>query len=283
MLDEIKKYITLTAYWPILSFIILLIGYLTFYFYSTTQNIPFAQPTLTLIIGLGLFVSLVTATAIIVGFYSSETPDLNSAISISLFVVSLTNRPDAIAIAIIIFLTWAYYKNLFNLKFNGKKFQNFFTRFFSNFFFPLLALSYGIFIDGSILFLFPLFYLIILTTYKSKDSFNKLLLSIFLSLLLTSVILSSTILKNVSYTFFGLTRVKADVTLNEDIHKTGIIKFQDASFIYLEDSIQQTILLPQSRVISIVKLKEDFKRKSLLDETKDLFHLVVDSSASLKR
>ncbi|MBK7375571.1 MAG: hypothetical protein IPJ02_08430 [Chitinophagaceae bacterium] len=270
MIQKLKDNSALIAYWPVASFIIVLIGYLTFYFYTNYNDIPFSDPSLILIIGLGLFVSTFVALTFYLGYSAKQTPKLSWAISLSFFMYILSQDSTKVSSIIMIFLVAYYFLYLINpkSKINAQKINPF--PILSELIITLAGVAFAVFYDSSFMLVFPGVFVLMIIVYFSKGSLQKLLVAAVISLLLASATFPTTLLKNVNYTFFGLTRMKAKIVMSDSTVKIGVIKFQDNNYLYMEDSLKQTLLIPKSHLSLIIKDKEAIKPNSLITDIKNM-------------
>lgn len=260
MLGNLSRYSKYLEYWPLLTFSVLFLGYISFYTYCSVNGITFVKPDLSLIVGLGLFnLGFLAFVFAISGI--KHLPDSIVILFALGYIFFIPLHPLVIILLVLSSINmvsmieeWTYDPND---KFNRKRIKVKSLRAIKKVSFALLILTVAIiivFVENGMYYAILYFFvdkakqLSRAFQKKKKVSFaNLAMLLIFLPIFIAIVVLGK-----IDYTIFGLAQTPCSLYLTSKDSVAGKLVYKDDNYFYLStDKNKITVMIPNTSVDSV--------------------------------
>ncbi len=255
-LNSIKSYSEL---WPLVTFIVILFGYLGFYNYTNLNGIIFSTPDLSLIIGIGLYNILIASFLFALAFtfaLRKSEPLLVNSLIITCTVHFSSIHPKLLSGLILICLQIFIYKSLKKTSFSKKRKlvisrnKNSVTRDIITG--SILTIFLTLFVDADFWFKVVIIHFIIMAYNKLAIEWKKNLIGIILVSLTIPFFTSAYFLNDIRFTIFGLSQQYSKIILMDKKEIEGIITYISPNEVYIKTD-STNIVLPKQEVIIIEK------------------------------
>lgn len=283
-INNLKEHIGI---WPILTFFILLLGYIGFYTYCSVERIPFAVPDISLIAGIGIY----NFIAILLMYNPNKrniNPSLINAILISTYLNFLSINPILLASLVLIDIQFRVFgfdgllakkksvTELRNMVYNKyrRKAKLYILLF-------LLIIILTLFVDSNFFFTIIAVYFISKLYHFAKKQRPKNLFLLFFISLSIPIFTAQNHLNNISYTIMGLSKEFARISTLENKEYQGIITFKTSSNLYLKSYSKKdlnNIIIPSNQIREISILDTVIKPCTGLDLLTNKFDYIKSLS-----
>lgn len=271
--------------WPIATFVVLLMGYIGFYTYSSRFRITFPSPDISLILGIGIY----NLVIVLIAYFTTsrrKEPRMSQALFMINYVYFLTINPIIVAgVALIhlqlrqMTLTRQDIKKL-----DGTAGQSAFARkrkmipsrykwrLIGDLVVLLLAITFTIFINVDFMAIFGVVYAFQYFIFKVKTQSRPNPFAIFLTFILTPLLTAHLLFTNINFTLFGLAREKV-VLYTAERNYTGIINYKSQTETYFFDSDSaRNLVIPSEKIIMTKKVEEQIRPLSGIDWMKEIIN-----------
>ena len=282
---DFKEAKELINFWPAASFIVIFWGYLSFYTYSAKNLLPYINPNITLVAGLGIY-SLLVLTTFFFFVKRNKQPRVYTTLILIFFFKFLAADPKVIAILIGYNLIAKYIEsqkffthssNAKTKTFTEKKNIAKSTKFYPNnaeIIVVFISLVISLFWDENFWWLIMIFHAILFVIYKFKQNPSKYILHVLVFGSMVPVITTYYFLDNVNFTLFGLSKNVVSINTEKNCQR-AILVYKDSDFLYLKDSVNSvnTYILPASKLdkMDITELKNFPKKESIVNKIDLIF------------
>jgi len=278
-LNDIKNLKENLGLWPILTFFILLLGYIGFYTYCSINRIPFPIPDISLIAGIGIY----NFIAILLMYNPKKrniNPSLINAILITVYLNFLSINPIILASVILIDIqfrvfgfdglffkkkkrTIAELRELVERKMARK------IKLYIPIFITIILLT--LFVNENIWMTIIAVYFISKLYYYVKMQRTKNYFILFFISLSIPIFTAQNHLTNIDYTIMGLSKEYSEVLTSKSTYK-GLITFKSSNNLYLKTTSkkgEENIIIPTNDIQKIIILDTIIKPLTGLDYLKN--------------
>jgi len=270
--------------WSVATSLVVIIGFIGFYTYSSLNKIPFVYPSIQLIIGIGIF-NLIIITLMVWALINVNGTLGDKAFRVTLITIFLTYNPGNLGaniILVIMILSTAYWDiTLRRSKKKESAEQNSYVptedsiRDTHDIMPHVTVLVIGLFFDSSLISKFYLIYYLMFDLIRVYHSRVIELKNLLVFGILFPMAVSFSFLNDTTYSLIGISKVNVEISSNDepDIFKKFILVYEDKNKYYLKDPSfpENTIVMKESEVFKMNILKPSiFKgRKGLVAELKE--------------
>tara|TARA_R110002050_G_scaffold264951_3_gene405929 strand:- start:3997 stop:4863 length:867 start_codon:yes stop_codon:yes gene_type:complete len=245
--------------WPLLTFIVILFGYLGFYNYTNLNGIIFSTPDLSLIIGIGLY-NILIASVLFTSAYSFATRKREPLLVYSLFITCIlhfnTIHPKLISGFILLWIQLFVYNSLKKIPFSKRR-KLVINRNRNNvtgdiIIGLILTTIITLFVDSDFWFKVVIIHFIIMAYHKLAQEWKKSVIGIIIVSLTIPFFTSAYFLNDIRFTLFGLSQQYSKITLRDKKEIEGIITYISPDDIYIKTD-STNIVFPKQEIIKIEK------------------------------
>lgn len=266
--------------WQLLSFWVILTGYIGFFTYCAKQNMPYLQGELNYIVAFGLF----NLVALFSMFYFTNRKKMTESYEIlALYgiLTLFTLSPLSIAIAAFFFVfSWEGLNGKVRSPKKGrfsevrKKYFEIQVQISRRRLFGAIGVAiigiigtllYDVYFFGTYLCL----HLFLFTIHKIRATKKTSYLNvIFIFGVIFPIFITFTFLDRINFTFLGISNTHVEIFYKDGKEEEGILKFRDKNFIYLDNetfSSSRAISSSEIKKIHFLKKVVELKKRTGLD------------------
>lgn len=259
LLEKGKQYV---EFWPMLTFLVFVLGYIGFYTYCTQNGISYAKTDLSIIVGIGLY------NLIIIFFlFHSGSNNKPSFLRIFLntnYINFLVINPVIIGLLVLIDIQIYVGKRLTRDKkeicFHEKRKlvlqrrrRKLNLEMYIELLIILVIIAVSLFVNKNYFWMVSVVFFISYLFYYLKQNLKRNIYILFLVSLFIPVLTSTYYLKDINFTIIGLSREYSEVKTKGGILYKGMITYKTDNEIFI-NSNSKKLVIPYDEIEILVKI-----------------------------